>query len=420
LQQKYAEMKKLLIFVCCLTALSSCHKDDDEPETRVADRTVLIYMGAENDLSGIQGNTSYANDDLAQMREGSKSIPANNHLLVYLDAASKKDKPYLMELVNGETVDSVAMDEDLRTSDPETLLTAMRQVMSRCPANEYALVLWGHASGWLIENDSVASSVWSTPLNVPAPRKAYGLDTGNNTAGRTGTWMNIPSMARALSLLPKLKFIFADCCNFQCAEVGYELRNVTDYIIGSPAEIPGEGAPYHTIVPALFDKETFWQAIVDRYYAQVIHSTADLYVPLSVIKTSEMENLAQATRTVLGTFVPNLESAYPDMTDLIHYYYHGAEHKFYDMNDFILRYASESDYATWKQAFDRAVIYKKMSSRWMTNVTWFYYYNDFTVTEEKYGGISMFVPQWYYQNSINDKIKKLGWYYASGYADVNW
>ena len=413
-------MKKLLIFVCCLTALSSCHKDDDEPETRVADRTVLIYMGAENDLSGIQGNTSYANDDLAQMREGSKSIPANNHLLVYLDAASKKDKPYLMELVNGETVDSVAMDEDLRTSDPETLLTAMRQVMSRCPANEYALVLWGHASGWLIENDSVASSVWSTPLNVPAPRKAYGLDTGNNTAGRTGTWMNIPSMARALSLLPKLKFIFADCCNFQCAEVGYELRNVTDYIIGSPAEIPGEGAPYHTIVPALFDKETFWQAIVDRYYAQVIHSTADLYVPLSVIKTSEMENLAQATRTVLGTFVPNLESAYPDMTDLIHYYYHGAEHKFYDMNDFILRYASESDYATWKQAFDRAVIYKKMSSRWMTNVTWFYYYNDFTVTEEKYGGISMFVPQWYYQNSINDKIKKLGWYYASGYADVNW
>ena len=44
--------------------------------------------------------------------------------------------------------------------------------------------------------------------------------------------------------LQELKFIFADCCNFMCLESIYELRQVADYIIGSPAEIPEIGAPY--------------------------------------------------------------------------------------------------------------------------------------------------------------------------------
>lgn len=412
-------MKKLLIFVCCLTTFAACHHHDDDCETTVADRTVLIYMAGENNLNNAKSNLDFIKPDLEQMREGTKTMAANNHLLVYVDGADSKQKPYLLELANGLTVDSVAMEEDTRTSDPETLLNVMRQAMSKCPANEYALVLWGHASGWLIEKDSVASGVWTTPK--PAPRKAYGLDTGNNSAGNSGTWMNMPSMARALSMLPKLKFIFADCCHFQCAETAYELRDVTDYIIASPAEIPGEGAPYHTVVPALFEKDTFWQSIVDKYYAQVLHNGyEELYVPLSVVKTSEMQALAQATRNVLNSFVPDLESPYPDMTGLIHYYYHGASHKFYDMNDFILRYASADAYTAWKLALDRAVIYKKMATRWMTNVNWGFNYNDFTVTEEKYGGISMFVPQWYYQNTVNESIKKLGWYYAASYANVEW
>ena len=51
--------------------------------------------------------------------------------------------------------------------------------------------------------------------------------------------------------MPHLKFIMADCCNFMCLENLYELRDVCDYIIGSPAEIPAQGAPYYDIVPSL-------------------------------------------------------------------------------------------------------------------------------------------------------------------------
>ncbi len=404
-------MKRLSIFLIILTTLLCGCKKNESEEPAIADRTVLIYMASENDLARILA------DDLNQIRRGTLSMTGNNRLVIYVDEANRGANPYMVRLANGETVDSLVMETDTPTSDPATLLQAMRLTMSHYPANEYGLVLWGHADGWLIENDSIVSDVWMTPH--AAPRKAYGRDTEDNSTNTSkGSWMNIPSMARALSMVPKLKFIFADCCSFQTVESAYELRKVTDYIIGSPAEIPYEGAPYHTVVPALFEKESFWTSIVDKYSQQIVNSKRP---PLSVIKTSEIEQLAAATRTALAEVVPSLETPLnPDMSGLIHYYYHGATYKFYDMNDFMLRYASTETYTTWKDAFDRAVVYRIMSSRWATNVTWNQYYADFTITEEKYGGISMYVPQIYYQWSLKDKISKLGWYYAAGLSDVGW
>ena len=402
-------MKKLAFFLIAFTTLvTACNDHHEDDEENPADRTVLIYMAGENRLN------SYVSEDIRQIRMGAKSMTGNNRLVVYVDRANRFEKPYLIRIANGETTDSIPMSEDTPTSDPGTLYKAMQETVSRFPAQEYALVLWGHANGWLIESDSIVSDVWTTPN--AARRRAYGVDSGNNSDSDTGTWMNIPSLARTLSLFPKLKYIFADCCNFQCVESAYELRKVTDYIIASPAEIPGVGAPYNTVVPALFEKETFWQSITDNYYAQVINGNI---VPLSVVKTSEMEQLASATRSALANMRPDLED-YPDMSGLIHYYYHSAPYKFYDMNDFMLKFASPETYAAWKQAFDRAVIYKKMSTMWMTNVSWGAYYTDFDVTEEKYGGISMFVPQYYYIFSTNSRIKQLGWYYAAGMPDLGW
>jgi hypothetical protein len=200
-----------------------------------------------------------------------------------------------------------------------------------------------------------------------------------------------------------------------CSEVVYELRHATDYIIGSPAEIPGKGAPYRTVVPAMFSRnDTFYREMVDAYYAQIVDGDR---VPLSVVKTSEMDQLAASTRTTLKSIMATQEAHYLDLTDLI--YYSGQKgyssaHVMYDMNDIMLRYAG-SDYASWRQSFDKAVIYSKMAPRWNTNGM--VVFEDFTVTDERYGGLSMFVHQPdvytnYYQ--YNRDITKLSWYYAVG------
>lgn len=404
-------MKKILLTIMAIATLSACHHKHEDPVEDKADRTVLVYIAGENSLS------SFINQEITEMKTGSMTIGKNN-LLVYVDRGASSELPWLARIQEGKVKDSVSIadmnisQKDELASNPEVMESVLRYAFSKYPSKneDYGLVLWGHASGWVIESDSI-------PYTAMARRKAFGVDNGVNSTSDSGKWLNIPTIAKLLSKLPHLKFIFADCCNFQCLEVAYELRNVTDYVIGSPAEIPGVGAPYETVVPAMFETSTFYTSIVDKYYAQ----RAEGYdVPLSAIKTDAMNDLANATSLVLKTIKEKYSGDYPDMNGIIHYYYN---HKFYDANDFVRTYASENDYAAWKQALDKAVVYKKSAKEWMTNRSWSGYYKDFEVTEEKYGGVSMFVPQSPYSGdyyTANTTISKMAWYYDAGLKDIGW
>jgi hypothetical protein len=417
-------MKKLLIAICAVAMLAACHKDDTEENEVKADRTVLVYISGECSL------WDFIDDDLKEMKAGSQSIGDNN-LLVYVDNATDGEIPWLARINKGQIADSVSFTEiakamnlnptasfvkdDPYSSEAQVMEGVLRYAFQKFPSknNDYGLVLWGHGSGWLIKD--------YIPYTAMARQKAYGIDNGRNDKGYSdGKWLNIPSMAKLLSKLPHLSFIFCDCCNMMCLEVAYELRNVTDYLIGTPAEIPGVGAPYNTVVPAMFEKTTFWKSIVDYYFKQ---RAGGFDVPLSVIQTNGMENLANATKTVLKNSASKIGEGYPNTSGLIYYYYDSSSHQvFFDANDFILKYADTNEYNSWKQVLDKTVIYKKMATSWMINKnSWPNYYgNYFTVTEEKYGGVSMFVPTYIQQTTDNKYIQQMQWYKAAGYNEIGW
>ena len=247
-------MKKLLMMICLAAALAACGSDDDEAfAPQSVERTVVVYMSGENSL------TSYVNGDLNEMKEGSRLIGPGSALLVYVDKSSKKELPWLARIRDGQVTDSVSLsdmginDADALSSDPHVFEDVLQYAVRHYPATrDYGLVLWGHSSGWLVKD------------SVPYTR-AYGVDNGrNDVSSNDGKWLNLPTMARVLQKLPHFKFIFADCCNFMCLESLYELRNVADYIIGSPAEIPAEGAPYSKMLPAMFQQDdNFYTAIGD-------------------------------------------------------------------------------------------------------------------------------------------------------------
>ena len=402
-------MKKILIGLLAVTIFVGCHKDDPEKEDPVAERTVLIYMAAQNNLSYWSGSGyRFAEADLKEIKQAIKNL-GDDHLVIYVDkakdpVASHDDhKPYLLHYRKGELRDSIPMDSTALACDPTTFKTVARKAFTDFPANDYGLVLWGHASGWLIRNDSIVS--------YTARQRAYGGTNRNDlNQGSGDLWMNIPTMAKALKSLPHLKFIFADCCNMMCAECAYELKDVTDYYIGSPAEIPGLGAPYDEIVPAMMEKETFATSICDKYAAKYNNQ-----VPLAVVKSSEMASLAAATKTVLQTMKASDKlDQYPNLSNIIYY----LDRNLYDMNHFIMTYASENEYNSWKQALDKAIVYKRFARKWDTmNHVSFY---DFSMDETSCGCISMFIPQWKLQSTDNVNIKKFGWYYAAGYESVGW
>ena len=394
--------RHLTLLLAAALMLTACHKDkhDDEPQ-QTATQSVLVYIAGDNNLQ------QFIIDDVKQMMEGSKLLGKDCNLLLFVDQKGKR--PYFMKLENGDTLRVKTLDEEVKSSNAETLRSAMKWMVDNYEARNYGLVLWGHADGWV---------VWQPAQS--RPRRSYGQDT---TGGEE--WMNISEMADALATLPHLRFIFADCCCFQCVESAYELRHVTDYLIGSAAEIPGEGAPYQTVIPHLFDqREDFYALVCDDYFEQV---SVGYQEPVSVVKSSEMDQLAQATRAALTQSLQPINEQgenYPDVEGLIYYY----DQTLFDMQDFMLSRAPEHVYTEWKRTFDKAVVYKKMAEVWLANHIPYLdknetMFRDFNVTAERYGGVSMFVPQNRYTTFIqrqNERIKKMEWYSAAGLSQLGW
>jgi len=389
----------------------ACSHDDDEPDTPT--KTVLIYMSGRNDLA------PEVELDLEEIKEGSKLIGENDQLLVFVRRNVEGEEPWLARVKDGELTDSLSLsdmgisstDGLMRASDPVVMEGVMRYAFSHYPATNgnYGLSLWGHCLGWLFEKE-----VGETR------RRAYGKDEGYVEPIDEGErWMNITTLANILKRMPHMKFILADCCCFMCLENLYELRDVCDYIIGSPAEIPGYGAPYDQIMSDMFsDDEAFYSNIIEKYYTSVWQG-----VPLSVVKTSEMQNLADATRLALQSVKAQMGEGYADMTGHIHYYYTQDKIKFeqahcifYDAGEFFLKHAPAEDYQLWRQAYDRAVVDRRMATRWEVDKPWYFIYTDFTVTEENYHGVSMFVPQnpsGGNNAKYNEEIKQMEWYQAT-------
>lgn len=396
-------IKKILLFAWMLTVFAACSDKDDDKEPEVFNRTVLVYISGENSLN------SFINDELRQLQMGSKGI-GSNALLIYVDAAKTSELPYIARIKEGKAVDSVALfKDDVISSDPEVMGTVLQYASNHYPAKDYGLVLWGHASGWLMEDS----------IPYTEARRAYGIDNGANSGNDHGKWINMGTLAKVIGNWGHpLRFIMADCCQFQCIESAYELRNVTNYIIGSPAEIPGEGAPYHTMTKELFGtSEDFYLGIVDAYYAQ----TADGYrVPLSVIATDRLEQLAWATGNALADLGWTADNC-PNLYGRIHYRGKGGNEIMYDMNDIMKHYLPEEDYKEWHTAFDSVVVHKTFAKKWMTNGQMDF--SSFQMAEDTYGGVSMFVPQrrpGTQYTKYNQDIRKTAWYWAARLNELGW
>ena len=421
-------MKKNILFavMMMMVALMTACSNDERPDamnysgikgnsrTSGETKTVLVYMAGKNDLSNA------ATSDLMEMKEGSKRLTNNDNLLAFV-RQDKDEQPYLVRIKNGELTDTVTLkdmgvtstDGQNRASDPLVMEGVLNYVFKHYPATNgnYGLVLWGHGTGWLMEKEVKKSE-------QSGLQRGFGIDIAKGETWFNGLWINIPTMAKILKNMPHLKFIMGDCCHLMCLENLYELRSVADYIIGSPAEIPAHGAPYDQIVPDMFADGKFYTSIIDKY-----HKSVSGNLPLSAVQTSEMENVAKATREALQAVNAKVgEGKYADMTGMIHYVHTDTSKEFlpeynlfYDAGDYMRTYAPADVYQQWNQAPSKAVVELRTATRWAVAAGW-HKYEDFTVTKEKMHGVSMFVAQDPSRGDYakyNEDIKQLEWYSAT-------
>lgn len=421
-------MKKLKYLFCLSLALflAACANDDDnsDPIDLLSRRTIMVYTCGDNNISGS------LEKDLEEMKEGSKLLSPDCNLIVFADFNSKN--PYIVEISNGQSRTVKKYNNDFYATSPDSMLSVFQWIVDNYPAYEYSLVMEGHGSGPIVRKDSIQTNL--TKLY------AYGSDAaGEVSATSKESWLNIPSFAAVLSHIPHLEYIFFDCCSMQTVEVAYELRKYADYIIAPASETPGPGAPYNTVVPVLSaDKDLVGKEIIDRY----IEDTNWGYtggISISSIKTSELEPLMYATRTALHNLYKEKgvgEKLHLNNSHSIYYYRHSESAKIpvlHDIKNIMLNSLSADAYNTWLPYLERAVSYKYMPVCKSGNTYWKTYlginFNDFTVEDSNYSGLSMIVPNDNYDMSelqtipypsINKTMFKLEWFNAIGWQSLGW
>lgn len=397
---------KLLSFFLCLAALFVACEDEENTEPIVGSRTVLVYIAANNSL----GSSKFDSKDIQEMIDGMKATEGTgNNLLIYY--AGYQETPKLIRLIKngkGEVKQEIVWKYNEQNSvSVDVMKSVFNTAFSNYPANSYGIVFWSHGDGWL-------------PVENPTTRW-WGQD------GRS--YMDISDLNNALSAAPHLDFILFDACFMQSVEVIYELKERTNYIISSPTEIPGPGAPYQKVVPAMFANNTPEIAIAKAYFDY--YADEELYegsfppnwregdpwpagVSVSVVKTAMIEQLANRTAEILPKYI---KDGQPIVVSNILCYDRRSTKYYYDFDGLMRSLpCDENEYNAWKSAYDAAVVY------WKTTPM---NYSQFTgvFSMEGSAGLSTYILRKYYtpsEASLNTYYQSLKWYSAAGWDKTGW
>ena len=128
-----------LLYVVFLLLMSGCDKPDHDDRVN---RTVLIYMAADNDLS------DNALRNIEQMKS-SYLVDGKNNLLVFVNLP--EEKPYLIK-IEADTEIVIKQYEEFNSLEVQNMRRVLVDMIGMYPANEYGLVLWSHGSSWLPPN----------------------------------------------------------------------------------------------------------------------------------------------------------------------------------------------------------------------------------------------------------------------------
>lgn len=397
---------EVLLVLCCM---ASCREltvvpDDESHYTR----TIVVYIVAENSLS--YGN--YHEQDIVEMCNAVNCVPAHSHMVVYVDDdesprifSIEKDKDGVVRR------DIKVFNEERDSASPETLREVMEIIVNEFPSDSYGLVMWSHGEAWLPSQRTLQRSIC--------------VDNGINSYSNAGSKMDIDEMRDALSVFPKFDFILFDACFMQAIEVAYELRDVANYLIASPAEIPNPGAPYDLMMPSMFTFPFDAEGVIDAYYTYYNSQVVSVVpggderfgITLSVIDCNQLDALAAISSVLVRKYIK--DSMYLDLRGVQRYYPLTRSYRpeYYDMNGFMRRLVTDTvDYVCWKTCFDEAVPYKRTTSWWYSNDAY-----TQRIDTLHYGGVSCYVPQHnaIYRN-LNEEFRTTSWYRVAGWDAVGW
>ena len=389
---------------------TSCSKVLSVSDEERSSRTVLVYLGGDNNLSG----------EVAQKREalrrGRRSFPGGE-VLLYEDTGSGAR---LLRIAPGGILETVADYGAENSASAAVFGRVLRDVLSGYPADGYGLVFFSHGSGWLpagsLQNPRrAASPATGSPSSLASSgSRSMGWDDGGGEdmpGGMTHAEMELDEFAAAIPD-GTLDFIIFEACLMAGVEVAYALRGKAEYLLASPAEIisPGFTPVYPEALGYLLDRsqstDLSLKAFGERYMTHV-HTLEGDYrsATLSVVSTQELDLLAARTR--------ELHLSFTGRTDIINELQHfdrpgsygdsPAVARYFDLGQWAEAADSPASYASWREQLERTIVWKACTEHFLPNQ------NGFAIRH--YSGLTTYTEQEELP-ALNEYYRTTAWYRA--------
>ncbi|MCT4674377.1 MAG: clostripain-related cysteine peptidase [Prolixibacteraceae bacterium] len=365
-------MKKVIIFLL-LSTLFSCTYESTTITTKETTttitypapkykETIIVYMAADNNLSDVA---------FPNIREMIRGLKEDANLVVFLDYRNyQRRKSYLYNFNNPNITDLsehiVKEYEDFNSTSPTKFQEILNEVIEKYPSESYGLILWSHADGWR--------------PRIRSTRKSFGDDHGMA--------MNIDELHQSLESvldnneIEKFNFILFDACLMGGVEIVSELKEVSEYIVASPAEVPEKGFPYTTTFAALTNYSEPKEVRLENacrafmtYYSNL--DDGDRTGTIALYKTSYMAQLEHKMKEVIQHYDLTSKRVYSDNLQRL-----SLDEDYFDFMDMIEQHFTTSEQQQIGEIVEKLILYKGNTPT--------LFYDEIVL--DKYCGITIYVP----------------------------
>jgi hypothetical protein len=353
--------------LACLFLVSCDGNGNTEP---IPNRVVLVYLGGDNNLS----RETYEKTEA--LKKGWNPF-LQGRLLIYSDPSD--DVPKLKEIASvgrstaTETV--VKTYEESSSADPAVFASVINKVKAAYPAHSYGLILFSHASGWL------PKATLTSPRSIIIDQKDE---------------MELVNFAAAIPN-HTFDFIVLEACFTAGIEMAYELKDKTNYILASSAEIlsPGFSDIYANVVADLFSPTADLNAFAQKAFEYFDNQSGDYRsATFSIIRTDKLQALADWVKNA-GVDLPE------NITGTVqHFDRYRSYRLFFDFFDSYRQTLTAAQSAELERLIGECVVYRDATPQFMPRS------NGFEINA--HSGLTTYIRQTRFP-FLNSEYSKLAW-----------
>lgn len=293
-------MNRFLLLIPIIIFFLSCNIENSYTQS---DWTLIFYLG--DDYS-----TLNLTNDIIEIADEDVNT-SDIRLIILYDGPDDGDScieildsPFssnVRTISIGNTDIETTSTGEVDMADKDTLKYFIEYIKEKAPADNYALYFGSHGSGFQS----------STPS---------GLAVENGESNDT-TFLTVSEIAEAVEETGGVSLITFDACNLGNIETLYELKDATEYVIASPALIPGPGNDYTGFVQAAYTAtdltvETLGEVTLQAYYDYYneYNEGSTYYTSKSYQQLYETEKIetivdSSAFKTELSSFIDNKDTS---------------------------------------------------------------------------------------------------------------